>query len=105
MEVLTNILALLKKQNKKQIELATRLGLSTNVFTEWNAGRNTSYKKYLPEIAEFFGVSMEYLLGKETYKNTEALEYTYALYNEITHDLSNEKIEELKKFAEFLRHS
>ena len=105
MEVLTNILALLKKQNKKQIELATRLGLSKNVFTEWKAGRNTSYKKYLPEIAEFFGVSMEYLLGKETYKNTEALEYTYALYNEITHDLSNEKIEELKKFAEFLRHS
>ena len=65
MEVLTNILALLKKQNKKQIELATCLGLSKNVFTEWKAGRNTSYKKYLPEIADFFGVSVEYLLGKE----------------------------------------
>ena len=103
LEVLTNILSLLKAKNKKQIELTNYLGLSKNVFTEWKAGRNDAYLKHLPKIAEFFGVSVDYLLGKETYENHEELEFTYALYNEITHDLSQEQIDQLKTYAEFLR--
>ena len=59
--------------------------------------------KYLPQIAEFFGVSVDYLLGKET----PAIEnnFTYALYNELAHDLSSEQIQLLKQFANFLRNN
>ena len=103
MEVLNNIIHLLKSSGKKQKELTSYLSLSHNVFTEWKAGRNTSYKKHLPKIAEFFGVSVEYLLGKDT--PTTENNFTYALYNEITHDLSQEQIEQIKKFAEFLRNN
>ena len=79
------------------------LGLSKNVFTEWKSGRATSYMKHLPKIAEFFGVSVDYLLGKET-PATEN-DFTYALYNELTHDLSEDHIQQLKQFADFLRNS
>lgn len=103
MDILTNILTLLKKQNKKQIELSNYLDLSKNVFTEWKSGRNTSYMKHLPKIAEFFDVSVDFLLGKETTANEN--DFTYALYNELTHDLSQEQIEQIKKFADFLRNS
>ena len=105
MEVLTNILALLKSQNRKQVELTNYLGLSKNVFTEWKAGRNDAYMKYLPKIAEFLGVTVDYLLGNKPYENSETLEFTYALYNEITHDLSQEQIDQVKKYADFLRNN
>lgn len=103
MEVLDNILSLLKIQKRKQSELAAHLNLSKNVFTNWKRGDNSSYKKYLPEIAEFLGVSVDYLVGNET--KTETPSFTYALYNEMTHDLSQEQIDQLKKFADFLRNS
>ena len=103
MEVLTNILTLLKEQNKKQIDLTTYLGLSKNVFTEWKSNRASSYMKYLPQIAEFFDVSVDYLIGKESSANES--NFTYALYNELAHDLSDEQINQLKQFADFLRNS
>ena len=103
LEVLNNIISLLKGKNVKQKELTDFLGLSHNVFTEWKAGRNTSYMKHLPQIAEFFNVSVDYILGKET--PTTENNFTYALYNELAHDLSDEQIEQLKQFADFLRNS
>ena len=103
MEVLNNIIRLLKDRNLKQIELTNHLGVSKNIFTDWKSSRNTSYMKYLPQIAEFFGVSVDYLLGKET-SNIEN-DFTYALYNELAHDLSDEQLKQLKQFADFLRNS
>lgn len=103
MEVLNNILSLLKVQNKKQNELAAHLGLSKNVFTNWKCGDNCSYMKYLPQIAEFFNVSVDYLLGNDN--NADDGVFTYALYNELTHGLSADQVEQLKKYADFLRNS
>ena len=100
MDVLNNILNLLDEKNIQQKVLSDFLGLSKNTITGWKNGNNTSYKKYLPQIAEFFNVSVDYLLGNE---NTN--DFTYAMYNELTHDLSEEKIDQLKKYADFLRQS
>lgn len=61
--VFDNIIRLMKKQNKKQKELTDYLGVTKNVFTDWKSGRLKSYQKYLPKIADFFGVSVDYLLG------------------------------------------
>ena len=103
MEVLDKIKQLLKEHKKKQIDLTTYLGLSPNAFTNWNIGDNASYMKHLPKIAEFFGVPVDYLLGNETPDANNG--FTYAFYNELTHGLSPEQIEQLKNFAEFLRNS
>ena len=62
------LMLILKEQKKTQLELCQYIGVSKQAFTEWNGGRNTSYKKYLPQIAEFFNVSVDYLLGKEDKK-------------------------------------
>lgn len=103
MEVLTKILMLLNKSHMQQKELSNYLGLSKNTMTGWKNGNNNSYMKYLPQIAEFFGVSVDYLLGKET--PTAENNFTYALYDELAHDLSEEQIQQLKQFADFLRNS
>ena len=103
MDILHKIIQLLKENNKKQIELTDYLGISKNAFTNWKIGDNSSYMKYLPQIAEFFGVSVDYLLGREipSVENN----FTYALYNELAHDLSEDQIQQLKQFADFLRNS
>ncbi len=62
---LEKIIELLKSQGKKQKDLTDFLGLTKNTFTNWKAGHSESYKKLLPQIAEFFNVSVDYLLGKE----------------------------------------
>ena len=94
-------MSLLKEQGKKQIDLTNFLGLSKNIFSEWKSERSTSYKKHLPQIAEFFDVSVDYLLGKEI--PTTENNFTYALYNELTHDLSEDEIQQIKQYADFLR--
>lgn len=103
MDVLHKIISLLKEKDVKQKELTDYLSVSHNVFTEWKAGRNSSYIKHLPKIAEFFNVSVDSLLGKEI-SHTEN-DFTYALYNELAHDLSEDDIQQLKQFADFLRNS
>lgn len=103
MEVLTRILALLDEKHIQQKELSNYLGLSKCAMTGWKNGNNNSYMKHLPKIAEFFEVSVDYLLGKET--PTSENNFTYALYNELAHDLSESQIQQLKQFADFLRNN
>ena len=72
--ILERIIEELKKQGKKQYELTDYLNLNHNSFGNWKSGLNKSYLKYLYQIAEFFGVSVEYLKGETTEKNTASEE-------------------------------
>ena len=101
MEVLNNILLLLEAKGVRQRDLSDHLGLSKNTMTGWKNGNNTSYMKHLPKIAEFLDVSVDYLLGKEASLTENG--FTYALYEELAHDLSEEQLKQLKQFADFLR--
>lgn len=101
MEILNKILSLLEEKNIQQKDLSDYLGLSKSALTGWKNGNNKSYMKHLPKIAEFLGVSVDCLLGKMS----STSDYTYALYNEITHNLSQEQIEQIKNFADFLRNN
>ena len=58
------IVMLLEKKGIQQKELADFLGISKNTITDWKSGRIKSYNKHLPQIAEFLGVSIDYLVGK-----------------------------------------
>ena len=68
MDTLSIISQLLDEKNISQQELCTFLGIGKQAFTNWKSGHTKSYKKYLPQIADFFGVSVDYLLGKEEKK-------------------------------------
>ena len=61
--VLNRITALLKERGVQQKVLCEHLGLKAQAYTNWKGGGNDSYMKYLPQIAAFFGVSVDYLLG------------------------------------------
>jgi transcriptional regulator with XRE-family HTH domain len=63
LSTIDRICDLLEQQNKSQKDLADHLGIGKNRITDWKAGRIHSYTKYLPQIAEFLGVSVDHLLG------------------------------------------
>ena len=103
---LDKIIDLLDKQNKKQVELCAYIGVKKNAFTNWKAGINHSYKKHIDKIAEFFGVSADYLLGIEEQATKKPLpeneERLMELYN-LTADLSESEITALKAFVAGLK--
>ncbi len=48
------------------------LGLDRSVYSAWKNGKNKSYMKYLPQIADFFTVSTDWLTGK-THSNEKCI--------------------------------
>lgn len=75
MEVLDNIIFLLKQSSHTQKELTDYLGLEKSTFSSWKSGKSQSYNKYIPQIAEFLRTTPDYLLGWTDdpidYENTE----------------------------------
>ena len=70
--IIEKIITLLKQQNKTQKNLTDFLGITQNAFTDWKSGRIKSYTKHLPKIAEFLGVTVDYLLGKSDVPNSQS---------------------------------
>jgi repressor LexA len=57
----------MKVQEKKHKDLADYLGITPQRVTDWKSGRIASYSKYMDKIAEYLGVSVDYLLtGKSS---------------------------------------
>jgi transcriptional regulator with XRE-family HTH domain len=61
--MLCRILELIGNEHGSTKRLATYLGISPNIITDWKAGRIKSYIKYATQIAEFYGVSLDSLYG------------------------------------------
>ena len=68
--MLERILELVGTKHGAKKELTDALGLPSNLVTEWKQGRVKSYPKYAPQIADHYGVSMDWLSGKTDIKNT-----------------------------------
>ena len=63
MNTVDTILELLQTQNKQQKELTKFLQIGDSSISEWKKGKTKSYLKYIDKITQFFGVSVDYLLG------------------------------------------
>lgn len=85
-------------------ELAEHLGIHPNVITNWLNGRNKSYRRYVNEIAAFYGVSVDYLLGNADSKekqpdsqneNQAVKDELIAFYGDVKDDLTPDDIDDL----------
>ena len=72
--VLGRILATMEEKGVNQQDVTKHLGLGNGAFTRWKYNNGKSYLQYLSGIAEFLGVSRDYLLsGKEEILENEKL--------------------------------
>ena len=74
MDTLNRIVDNLRSQKRTQKDLTDFLGIHKGSFTQWKAGKNTSYLKYLPQIAQYLDVSIDYLLGNTDIKKEPSIE-------------------------------
>lgn len=70
--MLKRILELIGDKHGARKELCDALGVKSNMVTEWEKGRNKSYPKYAARIAEYYGVSLDWLCGLADEKNAPA---------------------------------
>ena len=114
---------LLDESGKKAIDVSRATSIPSSTFTDWKKGRSTPKQDKLQKIADYFGVSIEYLMtGEEPtidtsnqgyYIDEETARTAQEIYNndKILFDVYNtvdkerlvdfaKKLAELRKFEE-----
>lgn len=86
-----------------QKQLARELNCSQSTVGYWETGERIPSFDKLQSIANYFGVTVDYLLGREEERDPTKLDdFSYALFNE-TKDLTEEDKQQLMDMAKFLR--
>ena len=62
MSAINKIIRLLEDKGFTQKDLTDYLAIDKSTFSQWKNGKSQSYNKYLPEIAQFLGVSVDYIV-------------------------------------------
>ena len=56
---------LLELKNVRPADVARATGLHPSVFTDWKKGKSNPKHDKMQKIADFFGVTVDYLMGNE----------------------------------------
>ena len=102
-----NIILLCKSAGITGGKMCTEIGISKGVLTDLKMGRKQSLSAgTLTKIADYFGVSVDYLLGKENTKKAPAKQepddedIMFALFGEHS-EITKEIYEDVKSYARF----
>ena len=66
-EFAERLLELRKEKNISQAKLAKEIGVSFSVVCYWETDRSEPTAPNLIKLADFFNVSIDYLVGRELY--------------------------------------
>ncbi len=98
------IFALLDSRGIEQKEFGSFLGIDPAVVSKWRKGKSTSYQKILPQIAEYLGTTVDYLLtGTEKGNPTTVSDDEAALNAELISRLCQLSPEELARVDAFVQ--
>jgi transcriptional regulator with XRE-family HTH domain len=62
---LTNLIALRKDKKVTQEEMAKSFGVTRVTYARWESGMAKPSIDYIEKMADFFGVSVDYILGRK----------------------------------------
>ncbi len=107
MNTFDRIDARLKELGKEQRELTDYLNVPQSLYSMWKSGKAHSYMKRINQIADFLGVSTDYLLGKDNIKNRSTFDNAElnveleTLINDIL-NLPPSQMEKVRDYVDFL---
>ena len=80
-----------------------KIGVTSSAFSKWT-DQSVPRKATLMRIADYFGVSVDYLLGTpaDPQKETEPTATVDPELLSLIDDMTEEELEEMKRYAEFL---
>lgn len=86
-----------KKENLTQGQLASKIGITRDTLANYETGRREPDFTTLKNIASYFNVSTDYLLGSEEIDNSDLLAA------HIDDNLTEEERIEIEKYLKFIR--
>ncbi len=106
-ETLKRILDLNTAKGNDDRTLEITLNLKPKTANNWKRGLSEGYMKMLPQIADYFDVSVDYLLGRTENPSHEPAEIDeneirFALYEGEKALLTESDEEEIKNFVRFV---
>jgi len=100
-EIIQRITDLLEKKGVSAAKMCRELGFSSGLFSQWKKEGRTPSAEKLSAIAEYFGVSVDYLLhGENSLPEFELSDIRYALFHE-TADVSEDTLKQILEFARY----
>ncbi|NLY11818.1 MAG: helix-turn-helix transcriptional regulator [Firmicutes bacterium] len=90
-----------------QGDLAKALGISRSTIASWESNRRTPELKAVETIADFFEVSIDFLLGRVNNPNafrTDEYEENSPDFSQIYYKLPEKAQESIREFIEFVKH-
>ena len=104
------IFSVAKEKGIQQKDFAEYLGVKPSVISGWKSGRLRPSVEYISKLADYFGVSTDYLLGKTDDRNYQELvipqdldNVRVAFHRGGIEDLTQEEVDKLAEFAQFLK--
>lgn len=111
---MNRIRELRKKLDLTQFEVSTKLNVLPNRYNQWERGVTNPRPDAQKKLAEFFGVSIGYLMGYDAdgaafYNNPEVEAYAERIHKDpnlrmlfdASKDLKKESIDEVVKFIKY----
>ena len=93
-----NRLRFLRTQRGESLEkIAKYLNVTMQTISNYETEKRDMTPDTIIKLAEYFGVTTDYLLGKSDIKNPEKEEYSYAYHKE-TEGLTDEEISDALRF-------
>ena len=66
--VAERIKELMKEENLNQVRLAEKIGVKQNTISAWLSGKKEPSITSLRKLADFFDVSVDYIIGRKNFK-------------------------------------
>ncbi len=90
-----------------QKDLSEFLNVAQNTVSYWEKGTYQPDNETLAKLADYFGVTTDYLIGRtdtpdSSYLDSELSEIDFALYGEVK-DLTEEEKEKILEFIKFTK--
>lgn len=100
-----------EERYKSQQVFADVFGVAQSTVGMWESGSRTPNPETMGKLADFFGVSVDYLLGREEQRETPAGEGGRGVSDELlmfglwgdSDDVDEEDLADVKRYAQFVR--
>lgn len=94
------------RESKKltQADVASALQIGRSTYTKYESGKSKPVSEMLIKIADYFGVSIDYLLGRSnTQKFNESKIETKTYYNLDVTGLPDEALKQVEDYIELIK--
>ena len=102
--MLDNLIKLRKGRGLFQEDMAKMLNIATSTYSYWENGRNEPDLKSLITLADFFYVSVDYLLGHNKAPEV-SLAITKSNGQKLTYNLSDKNLDTIIRIADLAKQS